>query len=56
MSALSTNDIVDALLALLDELARRLDPDMATAVLREHWFEVSSVDELRQRLDALRTN
>jgi hypothetical protein len=26
MSALSTNDIVDALLALLDELARRLEP------------------------------
>jgi hypothetical protein len=42
MSALSTNDIVDALLALLDELARRLDPDMATAVLREHGFNVSA--------------
>jgi hypothetical protein len=56
MSALSTNDIIDLLLALLDEPARRLDPDMATAVLREHGFEVSSVDELRQRLDALRTN
>jgi hypothetical protein len=36
MSALSTNDIIGLLLALLDELARRLDPDMATAVLREH--------------------
>jgi hypothetical protein len=44
MSALSTNDIIDVLLALLDELARRLDPDLDT------------VDELRQRLDALRTN
>ena len=52
----TTDEIIDELLALLDELARRLDPDMATAVLREHGFEVSSVDELRQRLDALRTN
>jgi hypothetical protein len=56
MSGLSTNDIIDVLLALLDELAKRLDPDMATAVLREHGCNVSSVDELRQWLDALRTN
>jgi hypothetical protein len=55
MSALSTNDIIDLLLALLAELARRLDPDKATAVLREHGFNVSSVDELRQRLDGFRT-
>jgi hypothetical protein len=55
MSALSTNDIIDLLHALLDEPARRLDADMATAVLREHGFNVSSVDELRQRLDGFRT-
>jgi hypothetical protein len=42
--------------ALLGELARRLDPDMAAAVLKEHGFKVSSVDELRHRLAPLRTN
>ena len=42
-------------LALLDELARRLDPDMAAAVLREHGFSVASVDELQRRLDGFRT-
>jgi hypothetical protein len=52
----TTDEIIDELLALLDELARRLDPDMATAVLREHGFNVSSVDELRWWLVALRTN
>jgi hypothetical protein len=29
---LSTNDIIDLLLALLDELAKRLDPDMAKVI------------------------
>ncbi len=55
MSGLSTNDIIDLLHGLLDELAKRLDPDMATAVLREHGFNVASVDELRQRLDGFHT-
>jgi hypothetical protein len=52
---LSNNDIIGAMLALLDELARRLDPDMATAVLREHGFNVASVDELQRRLGGFRT-
>ena len=43
MSALSTNDIIDLLHALLDEPARRLDADMATAVLREHGLDRKSV-------------
>jgi hypothetical protein len=51
----TTDDIIDVLLALLDELAKRLDPDIATAVLREHGFEVSSVDELCQRRNEHRT-
>ena len=51
----TTDEIIDELLALLDELARRLDPDIATAVLRAHGFNVSSMDELRQRLDGFRT-
>lgn len=48
--------IIATLLALLDALAKQLDPDMATAVLREHGFNVSSVDELRWRIGAYRTN
>ena len=51
----TSNDIIDLLHGLLDELARRLDADLATAVLREHGFNLSSVDELRQRLDGFRT-
>jgi hypothetical protein len=51
-----TDEIIGAMLALLNELAKRLDPDKAAAVLREHGFKVSSVDELRRRLDALRMN
>ena len=51
---LSNNDIVDAMLALLDELAKRLDPDMATAVLREDGFNIASVDELQRRIDGFR--
>ena len=51
----TTDEIIDRLLALLDELAKRLGPDMAAAVLREHGFEGSSVDEMRHQLDARRT-
>ena len=51
----TTDEIIDRLLALLDELTKRLGPDMAAAVLREHGFNVSSMDELRQRLDEFRT-
>jgi hypothetical protein len=56
MNTLTTDEIIDKQLALLDELVKRLGPDMAAAVLREHGFEGSTVDEIRQRLDALRTN
>jgi hypothetical protein len=56
MNPFTTDEIIDVMLALLDELARRLGPDMAAAVLREHGFNLSSVDELRHQLDALRTN
>ena len=51
----TTDGIIAAMLALLDELAKRLDPDMTTAVLREHGFNVASVDELQRRLDGFRT-
>jgi hypothetical protein len=51
----TTDELVGGALALLDELARRLDPDMAAAVLREHGFSVASVDELQRRLDGFRT-
>jgi hypothetical protein len=52
----TTDEIIVEVLALLDELARRLGPDDTAAVLREHGFNVSTVDELRWLLDALRTN
>jgi hypothetical protein len=48
------DEIIDELLVLLDELAKRLEPDDAVAVLKEHGFNVSSVDELRWLLNALR--
>lgn len=48
------DEIIDELLVLLDELAKRLDPDDAVAVLKEHGFKVSSVDELRWLLNGLR--
>jgi|GEM_PF-2864169 hypothetical protein len=50
---LTTDELIDGLLALLDELAKRLGPDMATAVLKEHGFKMSSVDALRWRIDVL---
>jgi len=51
-----TDSIIAAMLALLGELSNRLDSQTAAAVLREHGFQVGSVDELRHRLDAIRTN
>jgi hypothetical protein len=48
------NEIIDVMHVLLDELARRLDPDLATAVLREHGFKVSSVEELRWLINGVR--
>ena len=50
-----TDEIIGAMLALLDE-RQAARSRHAAAVLREHRFTVSSVDELRHRLDALRTN
>jgi len=50
----TTDSIIAAMLALLDELTKRLEPDMATAVLREHGFKVSRVDDLQRRLNGLR--
>jgi len=55
MTNFTTGGVIAAMLALLDELAKRLEPEVVTAVLREHGFNVASVDELQRRLDGFRT-
>jgi hypothetical protein len=49
-------ELIDALLKLLDELVKRLGPDEAMSLLTDVLddFKVSSMDELRGRLDGLR--
>jgi hypothetical protein len=48
------NEIIDVLYVLLDQLAKRLDPNDAVAIFNEHGFKASSGDELRRLLNGLR--